>query len=84
VGSIKREYTRAQREGDYDAMAEARQEWTDTQAARKARGYTPSPLSDLLKAPQEQAKREKSARGGVIPGGKRDAGALQQLVELTE
>lgn len=85
VTRVKREYTAAVRSGDTQAAAEARQRWVELQAVRKERGYKPSPMSELLKAPQERAKREKSAVGGVVPAGKREAGALQQLQEeLTE
>jgi len=81
---IKHAYTQAVKDNDFAGMADARQDWADTNASRVAHGYTPQPLSNLLKAPSDQAKREKSSVGGVIPAGKRDAGALRQLEELTE
>lgn len=62
---IKREYTRAYREGDASGMAEARQAWQDMQMVRAANGYTREPLSALLKAPMEQVKRERQTVGGV-------------------
>jgi hypothetical protein len=78
---LKRAYTEAYKDGDSSALAEARQDWQDMQAARKANGYKPAPLSDLLKAPMEQRKREKATLGGVQYRGK-DAGAVRQLEEI--
>jgi hypothetical protein len=46
-------------------MAEARTAWTKLQQARQRNGLTPQPMSNLLKAPQEQAQREKRTVGGV-------------------
>jgi hypothetical protein len=37
----------------------------DLQAAKKAAGFAPAPLSDLVRSPQEQAKRERQTAGGV-------------------
>lgn len=62
---IKNDYAKAARQKDTEAMAEARNAWTKMQEARVRNGYTRQPLSNLLKAPQEQAKREKNTREGV-------------------
>lgn len=62
---VKNDYAKAVREKDTEAMAEARQAWTKLQEARVRNGYTKQPMSSLLKAPQEQSKREKNTRGGV-------------------
>ena len=62
---IKSDYVKAVREKDTEAMAEARQAWTKMQEARARNGYTKQPLSNLLKAPQEQAKRERNTVNGV-------------------
>jgi len=62
---IKADYIKAVRERDTAAMAEARQAWTKMQEARVRNGYTRQPLSNLLKAPQEQAKRERNTINGV-------------------
>lgn len=62
---IKQQYAKAVKEGDADAKAEARQAWTKLQEARRRNGYTVQPLSELLKAPQEQSKRERNTVGGV-------------------
>ncbi len=62
---IRNDYVKAARERDSEAMAEARQDWARLQEARARNGYTKQPLSSLLKAPQEQAKRERNTAGGV-------------------
>jgi hypothetical protein len=62
---IKNQYTKADRKGDAEAKAEARDAWKKLQDARVRNGLTRKPLSDLLKAPAEQRKREKETVGGV-------------------
>ena len=62
---IKNQYTKADRKGDTEAKAEARAAWTKLQDARVRNGLARKPLSDLLKAPAEQRKREKETVGGV-------------------
>lgn len=65
TAEIKRNYTKAYRENDVEAIAEARDAWKRVQDARVASGFTRQPLSNLLKAPQEQRKRERQTAGGV-------------------
>lgn len=65
TAEIKRNYTKAYRENDVEAIAEARDAWKRVQDARVASGFTRQPLSNLLKAPQEQRKRERQTEGGV-------------------
>ena len=62
---IKNDYTKAARERDTAAMAEARTAWTKLQQARQRNGLTAQPVSNLLKAPQEQRAREQRTVGGV-------------------
>jgi hypothetical protein len=62
---IKNEYAQAVRQKDTAAMQDAREAWTKLQQARQRNGLTPQPVSSLLKAPQEQAQREKRTVGGV-------------------
>lgn len=62
---IKADYIKAVRNKDTAAMAEAREAWTKMQEARVRNGYTRQPLSNLLKAPQEQGKRERNTTNGV-------------------
>ena len=60
---IKAEYVKAMRDGE--STAEARAAWNKLQEARVKNGYTRQPLSELLKAPQSQAKRERQVVDGV-------------------
>jgi hypothetical protein len=62
---IKNDYAKAVRQKDTAAMQQAREAWTKLQQARQRNGLTPQPVSNLLKAPQEQAQREKRTVGGV-------------------
>jgi hypothetical protein len=62
---IKNDYAKAVRQKDTAAMQEAREAWTKLQQARQRNGLKPQPMSNLLKAPQEQAQREKRTVGGV-------------------
>lgn len=77
---IKNDYVRAAREGDAEGKAEAREAWKKLQAARREKGYTPQPLSELLKAPQQSVKRERQVAEGV-PFNKQNRQFVQQLVE---
>lgn len=65
ASDIKREYVRAYKEGDNLGLSEAREDWKTLQESRAKNGYTKQPLSNLLKAPQEQKKRERNVTGGV-------------------
>ncbi len=65
TSEIKRGYTEAVRSGDTEATAELRDKWNKLQEARVRNGYKKQPLSELLKAPQEQRKREARTSGGV-------------------
>jgi hypothetical protein len=62
---IKNDYAKAVRQKDTAAMQGAREAWTKLQQARQRNGLKPQPMSNLLKAPQEQAQREKRTIGGV-------------------
>jgi hypothetical protein len=62
---IKNDYAQAVRQKDTAAMQDAREAWTKLQQARQRNGLKPQPVSNLLKAPQEQAQREKRTVGGV-------------------
>ncbi len=79
--AVKRAYVEAYRTNDSEALAEARQNWSDLTSHMKADGYQPPKVSDLVKAPHEQAKREKALVAGV-PVTKRTAGAAQQLADI--
>jgi hypothetical protein len=60
---VKAQYIKAVRAGE--STAEARDAWAKLQEARVKNGYTRQPLSELLKAPQSQAKRERQVVDGV-------------------
>lgn len=62
---IKNDYVKAAREGDSEAQGAAREAWKKLQEVKKREGVNTSPLSELLKAPAEQRKREKMTVGGV-------------------
>ena len=62
---IKNDYVKASRANDAAGMREAREAWSRLQDTRVKNGYNRRPLSDLLKAPQEQRKRERNTAGGV-------------------
>jgi hypothetical protein len=65
ASKIKNEYSRAVRANDSDARRTAIEKWQRLQASRREAGFKPQPLSTLMKAPQEQAKRERNTSGGV-------------------
>ena len=81
ASDIKREYVRAYKEGDNAGLSEAREEWKNLQESRAKNGYTKQPLSTLLKAPQEQKKRERNVTGGV-QFNKANRGFVQKTSEL--
>jgi len=62
---LKNNYSQAMRKGDSAAAAEARADWMKLQEARVRAGLKRQPLSNLLKAPREQSKRERETAGGV-------------------
>lgn len=63
---LKREYTEAVRDNDAGGMQEARAAWMALQEARRSYGYKLQPLSELLRAPMEQAKRDRQVVNGVV------------------
>lgn len=65
ASDIKRAYTDASKSKDTGAMAALKLEWKGLQAARRERGFKVQPVLDLVKAPREQAKREKQTVGGI-------------------
>jgi hypothetical protein len=62
---IKNEYTKAVRGNDSEARRAAIEKWQRLQKSRQEAGFKPQPLSILMKAPQEQAKRERNTAGGI-------------------
>lgn len=62
---LKKAYSEAFRDNDAETLREVREEWQSTQRTRRELGFSVQPLSELLKAPQEQRKREAGMVGGV-------------------
>ena len=81
ASEVKREYVRAYRSGDGEALTEARNDWAKLQESRAKNGYTRQPLSTLIKAPMEQTKRERNTIGGVAVN-KANRGFVKQTSEL--
>jgi hypothetical protein len=79
ASEIKRAYARAYRSGV--GLSDARNDWEELQQSRVRNGFKRQSLSVLLKAPQEQAKREKSVVGGVQTN-KANRGFVRQTSEL--
>ena len=75
---IKKDYVKAYRSGDADGMKDARDAWDDMQASRVNLGYARQPLSNLLRAPRAQQKREQEAVAGVATR-RKDAGFIKKL-----
>ena len=63
AAKLKNQYTKARREGD-DTSA-VREKWNKLQEERVSEGFKREPLSNLLQAPQAQAKRERETAGGI-------------------
>jgi hypothetical protein len=63
--SLKRAYSEAAKARDTARMAELRADWRNLQEARVRNGYPRKPISELLRAPQEQRKRERQVVEGV-------------------
>lgn len=80
AADIKRAYTEAAKESDAAAMNALRLEWQGLQDARRERGFKTQPMLDLIKAPREQAKREKQTVGG-IPFTTGTEGRARQIAE---
>jgi hypothetical protein len=65
TASIKARYVNAYKDGDTEKMTELRKDFMELQAAKQRNGFKRQPLSELLKAPREQRKRERKTIDGV-------------------
>jgi hypothetical protein len=65
ASKITSQYVKARREGDVEGAQKAMQAWKKLQTSRKEAGFTVQPVSNLLKAPAEQKKRDRNVSGGV-------------------
>jgi len=78
AAKIKSAYVKAYKNRDAEGMKEAREMWVKLQEVRRRSGYRVQPVSELLKAPQAQAKRERNTIGGVQTSGSNRAFAKEQ------
>ena len=62
---LKQDYAKAYRSNNAEGMKAARDDWQELQDARTRNGYARQPLSNLLKSPTEQRKRERDTAGGI-------------------
>ena len=74
---IKQQYVKAYRDKDQAGIREAREAWAKLQDAKRRNGVKVSPVSDLIRAPRDQAKRERDTVGGVQFTGSNRAMAQQ-------
>lgn len=65
TSQLKKQYAKAYRDGDTEAMQDARDHWAEMNDAKNELGFKVQPLSHLLKAPMEESKRERMTVGGV-------------------
>lgn len=63
---IRADFRDARRAKDWKGMQEARKEWMELNDRRKAMGFRAVPVSQLSKASNDQAKRERRSVAGVI------------------
>lgn len=62
---LKNQYAKAYRDGDTDAMMEARESWLEMNQFKRDYGFTTQPISNLLKAPRERMERESDTVDGI-------------------
>lgn len=65
TSALKKKYIEAYKDGDTQKMGELRKEFMELQAAKQRNGFKRQPMSDLLKAPREQRKRERKTIDGI-------------------
>lgn len=77
---LKLQYTKAAKSNDAATMADVRKQWQELQDAKRRNGFKPQPLSDLVRAPAEQRKRERNTIDG-IQYTKSNQGFVKELTE---
>jgi hypothetical protein len=65
AASIKSKFVRASNERDQEGMRKARQDWMQLQQARAERGLPRKSIGELMRAKQEQVRRETNTKEGV-------------------
>ena len=83
TAELRKKYNEAYRSGDAQARLDVQAEWMELQDSRRRNGYVAQPLSQLLRAPMEQARRERDTVGGV-QARQQNAGFVQQTRDLLE
>jgi hypothetical protein len=78
TGALKRQYAEAQSSGNRKDLRRIRAEWMDLQQAKRAAGFNTAPLSDIIKATAEKAKRERQTLAGV----KWDTGSRRAVQDI--
>lgn len=65
LDNLTHRYAAAYKSGDGEAMASVREKFAQLQQSQRDNGFKVTPLSTLLRAPIDQAKRERNVVGGV-------------------
>lgn len=81
AAELRQRYTRAAKEHDAETQAKLRGDWKTLQDAQAQLGFARSPLSQLLRAPREQAKHEAQSVAG-LPTNKGNRNFVRRLAAL--
>jgi hypothetical protein len=65
TSTLRNDYAKAYRDGDYAKMEEIRANWMELQGFKREYGFKVQPLSNLYKAPRERMERERNTVAGV-------------------
>jgi hypothetical protein len=80
AASIKSKFVRASNERDQEGMRKARQDWMQLQQARAERGLPRKSIGELMRAKQEQVRRETNTKEGV-QFKQQDRGFAEEITE---
>jgi hypothetical protein len=78
--AIKSKFVRASNDRDQEGMREARKEWVQLQQARAERGLPRKSIGELMRAKQEQVRRETNTKEGV-QFKQQDRGFAEEITE---
>lgn len=65
TAELKKDYAKALDRGDRKKLAQLRQQWQALQRKKQQAGFSPSPVSDLIKSPSAKAKRERQVSAAI-------------------
>jgi hypothetical protein len=65
TAKLKTDYVKAFKAHDASQLQDIREEWQKLQAGRRKDGFKTQPMSTLIKAPHQLAKRQAHVAGGV-------------------